>query len=599
MANGSANNDTVCTDGTERNDYVMNINTLSQKLTIIAILDRFRSTHVRSDFIIGEIVQNEQDAYTDILRGLDVLRNVVNPIWKNRNARGNYLEAANELILLTSQHNSIFMPNLDIPHRTYGEWNKLIEKIADSTYWDNIGKLTMKENSGNPAVTNENNERKWNTHLQNLEKNQDKIGQPSVRRSPKPTKKEPTVETIDSETSFVEELTSSESESLSDENDCKNRRIQRKKKSNKRNSLEQGGYILQPKEVVSPMKFDLDGSITMKRFLHEYEKYFYEKFSGGSHACTQELIKFLPPEVEKVYHALGGPELKFREMEEELIKWYSTTKRYGTRYYKEKLQYIRKEQDETLTTYARRLKQLGLKAYPNQTDRMFQEIRHRFFKTVPPYFRMKLENKEDMRVEMGKSKKIPWIEVVQLAEQEDKRRSRNSDHMETHYGAFNYPGQLQWYSTPGIYNDDGDGSWQYEMEMMANFNNTPGAGRGRGNYPSRGRARAPVANRGRQYSQQQRPLSSATNAATTTNTNANNSEVKSKNSSEALFCHWCGKLGHLEEGCWRKTGKCLICGSSDHRLQDCQSFKPNVPAINCSQCSGNSPRAISTGTRSC
>ena len=41
MANGSANNDIMCTEGTESNNYVMNINTLSQKLTIIAILDRF------------------------------------------------------------------------------------------------------------------------------------------------------------------------------------------------------------------------------------------------------------------------------------------------------------------------------------------------------------------------------------------------------------------------------------------------------------------------------------------------------------------------------------------------------------------------------
>ena len=599
MANGNAvdnNNDNSKdvpgNEASNNNNYVVEVTSLSQKLRTIAILDRFRSTHVRSDFITGEVVQMEKDAFTEILRGLDVLKNAISPMWKNSNARESYVEAANHLILLDSQHDALFMPELDIPHRTYGEWNQLMKKIADSKYWDNIGKLTLNDAPGNLAVTNESNERKWNDHVQEFNKKHGQQTSPRIGKSNRNlTKIVPSVKSSDSDTSFVEELSSSESEASQI---FKFNRNRRKSPTNKSKTTPTGehAFVLQPpKEVVAPMKFDLDGSITMKRFLHEYEKYFYAKFNGGSHACTQELIKFLPPEVEKVYSALGGPELKFREMEEELIKWHSTTRKYGTRYYKEKLQTIRKDPDETLTTYARRLRQLGLRAYPNQVDIMYQEIRHRFVKTVPPYFRMKLENKEDMRVEMGKSKKIPWNEVVQLAEQEDKRRSRNNDHMETHYGAFSCPGQLQWNSSPDPNSDSiWDTNWQTETDLMVNFNNN---NRGRGNYQSRGGSR--MATRGRQVSQPSRPTdstlanpnASSNNSNPITNTNNQYSEEKTGNSSGVQFCHWCGKLGHLESGCWRKTGKCLICGSSEHRLPDCQSFKPNVPTITCSQCSGN------------
>ncbi|XP_073031300.1 uncharacterized protein [Primulina eburnea] len=34
-------------------------------------------------------------------------------------------------------------------------------------------------------------------------------------------------------------------------------------------------------------------------------------------------------------------------------------------------------------------------------------------------------------------------------------------------------------------------------------------------------------------------------------------------------CGYCGLPNHEEEKCWRKGGKCLICGSEQHRIQDC------------------------------
>ncbi|XP_073017797.1 uncharacterized protein [Primulina eburnea] len=51
-------------------------------------------------------------------------------------------------------------------------------------------------------------------------------------------------------------------------------------------------------------------------------------------------------------------------------------------------------------------------------------------------------------------------------------------------------------------------------------------------------------------------------------------------------CGYCGLPNHEEEKCWRKGGKCLICGSEQHRIQDCPkrtqktqpTTKPKIPA---------------------
>ncbi|XP_027086577.1 uncharacterized protein [Coffea arabica] len=36
-----------------------------------------------------------------------------------------------------------------------------------------------------------------------------------------------------------------------------------------------------------------------------------------------------------------------------------------------------------------------------------------------------------------------------------------------------------------------------------------------------------------------------------------------------VTCGYCRKAGHTEDGCWRKEGKCLRCGSSEHQIAGC------------------------------
>nr|XP_027077041.1 uncharacterized protein LOC113700796 [Coffea arabica] len=36
-----------------------------------------------------------------------------------------------------------------------------------------------------------------------------------------------------------------------------------------------------------------------------------------------------------------------------------------------------------------------------------------------------------------------------------------------------------------------------------------------------------------------------------------------------VTCRYCEKSNHSENDCWRKSGKCLACGSTEHQLANC------------------------------
>ena len=41
-------------------------------------------------------------------------------------------------------------------------------------------------------------------------------------------------------------------------------------------------------------------------------------------------------------------------------------------------------------------------------------------------------------------------------------------------------------------------------------------------------------------------------------------------------CNWCGRMGHLEEDCWKKKGLCCLCGSNIHSETACLRYRPRI-----------------------
>nr|XP_027109206.1 uncharacterized protein LOC113729075 [Coffea arabica] len=58
-----------------------------------------------------------------------------------------------------------------------------------------------------------------------------------------------------------------------------------------------------------------------------------------------------------------------------------------------------------------------------------------------------------------------------------------------------------------------------------------------------------------------------------------------------VTCGYCRKAGHTEDGCWRKEGKCLRCGSSDHQIAGCPKIqKGGTPSARQATPGGSRPK---------
>ncbi|XP_071923135.1 uncharacterized protein [Coffea arabica] len=56
-------------------------------------------------------------------------------------------------------------------------------------------------------------------------------------------------------------------------------------------------------------------------------------------------------------------------------------------------------------------------------------------------------------------------------------------------------------------------------------------------------------------------------------------------------CGYCRRTGHTEDGCWRKEGKCLRCGSSEHQIAGCPKIQEGgTPSARQATSGGNRPK---------
>ena len=66
-----------------------------------------------------------------------------------------------------------------------------------------------------------------------------------------------------------------------------------------------------------------------------------------------------------------------------------------------------------------------------------------------------------------------------------------------------------------------------------------------------------------------------------------------KQTATGILCGFCGKGNHSEKDCWRKAGKCLWCGSTEHQIRECPMKQSGAPAAMASG-SGPSKKAGTT-----
>lgn len=325
---------------------------------------------------------------------------------------------------------------------------------------------------------------------------------------------------------------------------------------------------MRPRDVVAPQIFDGKDGDSLLNFLQDFQKYFAEKYDGSDRQQAAELGRFLGGRIKQAYEAMGGPKMRFDELAPKLLRWYGSERVSTRRRSAEQFEKAKMESEDSLGIYALRLERLAGEAFPGSLLEQERNLRHKFWKTVPrDFYKVLADNERSLALRRGGHPKLTWSDMISLAESEDRyHRTRYS----------RGPGQddlavvpaetAVWFGTPG--------------------SPPPGLG---GAKPTSDKVGGGLFLK----HDNDKPLPRYPGRDTFINSNRKSGLKDFRPSSRKgflrpPFCHFCGRVGHEEDSCWRKIGACLVCGSDKHDRASCPKVgeEQEVHRPHCSFCGG-------------
>lgn len=601
----------------------------------LSLLLQFVHPRVRADLLNGKfgiiVVSCRNVAADECLRQLDLLRQRVLPSFQQSSGMRDAIswEAVTCLEKLTSRVPDILVLSADEPREmwSYGDWSDLLESLTHNFYWASVAPsalsldlLTVKtQTSVDPGDYDHHSDHKVDLKSAvprkpdstNPGATRGEIRQPPVYGGHDFLEGRPKFETLYSGTKLVCSSDDFSADSASSDNSLLFDRGQGTQ------AKRPYGKSSRRREIVAPGTFIMNGWQSLRSFLISYERYFYAKFEGSSRDCTQHLVGFLPDAMKTYYTALGANRLRFPDMKRELMLWYNTQERHGTRHWKGQLREMTMTAGESLKVYAMRLQEISCKAYPKHEPERIRELRHQFLETVPSDFARHLQITQDASRVAGQSSRLSWGDLLNLADKEDERQRRRLK-------ASNKREEIPetWFSRPETKNmqcavaccrEPVQGTNHQAATVhscQAERRSSPGAGAallpqygpnrvqrlvddmsvfGPGHpYRSVGAVSAaeqptvwPTPLRSPDQQAQRRPPRQQDFQSS----DAGAARGRARNLPP---CNWCGKMGHGERNCWERQGACRTCGNFDHRENMCpnsQSFGVEFEPV-CPVCRG-------------
>ena len=302
------------------------------------------------------------------------------------------------------------------------------------------------------------------------------------------------------------------------------------------------------RDVVTPSIFEVDSGESLAEFLEEYSDYFSSRYAGSDRQRSRHLRGFLRGTILKMYDAMDGGRMTFKNLKKELVDWERSQRVDNAERNEARFENAKMEAGETLNIYAKRLERLAGGIFKGRKDRDRQLIK-KFSRSVPRSFQ-KVLTRHDRDLPAAGAR-LDWSYVKKLAVGHDRHFHSDSDDYNS-----DVPHVDVYYSQP---------------------------------YTSRG-PEPRIQSGGRQRSGETSTRSRDDDVEMPPRTFYNNQRSPRRVSgNRELECHWCGKTGHTEERCWRKHGHCLMCGSEEHKGDNCPRFSlQEAPAFQpiCSRCGG-------------
>ena len=294
------------------------------------------------------------------------------------------------------------------------------------------------------------------------------------------------------------------------------------------------------RDAVPPGIFTGRGDYSLKIFLRDYEDYFEEKFSGNDRQKGRQLGQFLSEGVRRAYDAFDGSNLKYQVVKKKLHDWYQVNRVSSRRQAETHFDKAEKQHEDSYTVYTLRLEGLAEKAFPESSRDRERQLCRKMWRTAPKSFVRAMEESQRSLALLSGNPHLTWIAIKRLAENEDRRGGMKQSSDEEQSRRFRF-------------ND--------ELPIAATW--------------------APA-----------RPRDTNQKRFSTTFYNRQRTSPSPSPPAERLgqrpVCCWCGRVGHVEDSCWEKSGSCLICGSIEHPKEECPRFNQVPPDFKatCSLCGG-------------
>lgn len=265
-------------------------------------------------------------------------------------------------------------------------------------------------------------------------------------------------------------------------------------------------------KISKPWSYGGDKVQSFDDFLEDFEEYAMNRLGRDRSKWGVELRQFLSGTALRTYRSIYKSGISYNNLISRLRQWCKTIIDNDKRVTPKDFWTAKPIEGEKYHEFALRLQTLYEAVVPDR-ERKIEELVEQYLECLPTLIA------KHLRLRMGSRKinKVKWREIVAWAKEEDDD-DENDQVFSNILQKKEYP---VWTAAPE----------EYSVEKP------------------------------RDYSRYAVPIESPSKL-----------KVKeSRTGKDKVLCSYCNRLGHVRENCWRISGRCLVCGSDEHKIKDCSN----------------------------